>query len=167
MVMPPPPRARLIVLHAQFALGFFNRRLHRPTQPTDPYQVLGRTGRGGIRQKDAERFGLVRAATKDRPRRGAGTATPRSGDAYKSKGRFNGAFAAFFDRVALPRLSRQSGGNLNERLGLGFALGEPRVLAGTAQSTLARHLDLGLADPHLGCSRHLGEIPFLPRLDTV
>jgi hypothetical protein len=102
VVMPAPPRARLIVIHPEFALGLFQGRLHRPPQPTDAHQGGVRTGGGGIGEKVCDLFGPLEAPPHDEPPAEARTAAACTGHPHEGEVRLEWAFAALFNRIAPP-----------------------------------------------------------------
>src|SRR3970040_691042 len=74
VMMPTAPSPRLIVIHADFALAFFEGGFHWPTHATHTDEFVQRTGRGGVAQIKLH-FGLrPQTAAEDGP-------TARSGKA--------------------------------------------------------------------------------------
>src|SRR5215211_6427192 len=67
MVMPTHPGPGLVMVHPQFTLGLFNRRLHRPAQARQAHQ-LGLRGRPrGVAQKVLDLTRVAPTPAKDGP----------------------------------------------------------------------------------------------------
>jgi hypothetical protein len=66
-MMPSQPGTNFVLIHSNFAFGFFERSFNRPSQTTDPHQFLDGAVGGGIAQIEFH-FGLrSQTAATDQP----------------------------------------------------------------------------------------------------
>src|SRR5712692_11533073 len=140
VVMPAPPRARLIVTHPEFALGLFQGRLYWPAQPTDTHEGGGWAGGGGIGEEVFDLFGPVQAPPQNEPPGEARAAPARAGHPHAGKVGFDRAFAPLFNRGAPPSASRQPRGDLARLYRFGLPSRYPRILTGAAPWPAPRRL---------------------------
>src|SRR5215210_729749 len=107
MVMPTAPGPSLVMIHSQFRLAFFERRLDRPAQPGLAHQVGFSNPRRSITQIVFDLRPITRAAPKDNPNFVAGATAAFTHRTHKSEVGSDRAFGAFLYRISSPNSGRQ------------------------------------------------------------
>ena len=102
MMMPSQPGTSFIVIHSDFAFGFFECGFDRPAQTTDPHQFLD--GAMGRRIAQIEfHFGLrSQTAATDEPLTNSWQAVLDGGHTQDSKLCDQRTLAAFMDPMTMP-----------------------------------------------------------------
>src|SRR5215204_1505546 len=138
MVMPTHPGPGLVMVHPQFTLGLFNRRLHRPAQARQAHQ-LGLRGRPrGVAQKVLDLTRVAPTPAKDNPDLMAGATPTFARRAHESKISRDRPFGTFLDRPALPILRRQVGLHLSQLLSGSLTSGDTRGGARSSRLEITR-----------------------------
>src|SRR5712692_8120620 len=166
VMMPAEPTTCLVLIHADFTFGFFERGFNRPTPARHLRQDLRRTIGGRIAQMKLEFRLRVEAATQDRPHACAGQLIVHHRHTQESKVRLQRALATFLNAVTLPLLAWQCAGNLAQFTRARRRTLDARMSARTSQGAAAWRFDRRRAQPDAGIARHFSEIPFAYGGDT-
>src|SRR4030067_2622396 len=105
MMMPSQPTPHLILIHTDFAFGFFEDGFDWPSHPADPHKLIERCVGRSIAEKVFDLRRIVQIAANDQPEFSGGQVATRFSHAQKCKITNDGALAAFFDNGSHPNLS--------------------------------------------------------------
>src|SRR3989304_6317672 len=97
MMMPSQPTPHLVMIHTDFAFGFFKYSFNRPSHSADPDELIQRSTDRRIAEKVFDLRRIVQIAANDQPEFSNGQAATRFGHAQKCKITNDGPLAAFFD----------------------------------------------------------------------
>src|SRR3990172_6351862 len=105
MMMPSQQGPRFIVIHADFAFGFFERSFDRPAQTTDPDQLWNRATRRRIAQIEFQLGLRSQTAATNEPLANGWQAVMDRGHTQEGKICPQRTFAAFMDQATMPGCS--------------------------------------------------------------
>src|SRR3990172_5663854 len=111
VMMPTAPSTRFVMIHSEFTLADFERRLHRPAHPADTHELVPRTVYWGIAEIKLHLRLRTERAAEDRPTAWAGQFVAHRRDAQERKLCHQQPLATFLNHAAVP----ESGGQLRQQ----------------------------------------------------
>lgn len=167
MMLPAAPRARFVMIHTDFAFGFFQHGFNGPAITAGLRQPLMGTSHGRITYIEFQLWRPAQVTPEDRPRAWSGQLISDRGHSQEGKVSDQWPFAAFVNREALPRRRRQVGGKLAHFMGTWCVEFDARVEPRAAHRPTASRFDRRGTQPAPGIIRHFSQIPFAQGGDPI
>src|SRR4030095_9079347 len=160
MMMPPAPRARLVMIHAAFAFALFECRLDRPAHATEMGKPTRRTRPGCVAQVILDLARGTQAATKNRPQARSRQTVAHARHAHEGKLCMERTLTPLMNAEGTPcRLGHRSRESLHV-LCAGRIQFHARVETRSPQRAASGQFDGWRVQPDAHIARHFCEIPF-------
>lgn len=167
MMMPANPRARFILIHADFTFSFFESGFDRSTLTAHVCQHLRRDAHWCIAQSILRPGWFTQTSSEDSPNTRPGQEIANGRDPQPCRVCNQCSLPPFLNRQALPFCSGQAGREFALFLSKGRIQPGPRTYAESPQQAGAGGFHHEFVQPHACIAGQLSEIPFFQRCGAV
>src|SRR5271169_3745662 len=145
--LPTLPTAHLVMIHPDFAFGFFKDRFDGPSHSADANELIQRSVDGSIAEKEFDLSRVIQITADDQPEFTGRQTSARFGHAQKCEITNDGTFAAFFDHGLNPILLLNLLQQLLDWNGTLPDIAEMQASGTTSMTTPLRKMNLGRSTP--------------------